>query len=329
MRGNSFGDLFTLTTFGESHGEALGAIIDGIPAGLSVSKEDLQAQLDRRRPGRLEVSTARDEKDQAQILSGVFEGKTLGTPICVIVKNTNQKSADYNELKNDYRPGHADKTTMAKFGHRDHRGGGRASGRETLSRVIGGYFASLVIPHIRFKAIISKLGPFEVTTPSDFINSNSKLGYADASKDEEIERYLLELKSQGNSMGGKVYLHISDVPAGLGEPVFDKLKALLSHAFLSIGSCMGVQFGLGEEFATLTGKEISSNSKNFAGIEGGISNGEDIYCELTFKAPSTVGDKALNGRHDPCILPRVLPVVEAMAKIVLADQYLKQNAYQI
>lgn len=326
MRGNSFGDIFTISTFGESHGKALGCLIDGIPAGLSVSTQDLQTQLDRRRPGRLKVSTARDEKDQAQIVSGVFEDKTLGTPICVIVENHNQQSKDYDKLKDDYRPGHADQTTMDKFGFRDHRGGGRASGRETLARVIGGYFASLIIPEITFQAKILELGPFQFSNKS---TNESKFGLIDANFDNEVENYLLDLKKTGNSCGGKVLIEILGCPKGLGEPVFDKLKAVLSHAFMSIGSCMGVQFGLANQFSHLTGKDISDDKNNFAGIEGGISNGERIYAELVFKAPSTIGEKALEGRHDPCILPRVLPVVEAMAKIVIADQYLKQNAFQI
>lgn len=329
MRGNSFGQIFTITTFGESHGDSLGVVIDGLPAGLKVFKSDLQEQLDRRRPGRLDELTGRNEGDQAQILSGVFEEKTLGTPICVSVKNTNQRSQDYDPLKNDYRPGHADKTTIEKFGFRDHRGGGRASGRETLARVIGGYFANLIIDRFangtKIKAQIIHMGDFK----ADFnFNSKSKYGHADDTKDQEIELFFRKLKKQGDSIGGKVELQITNCPAGLGEPVFDKLKADLAKAMLSIGSCMGIQFGLGEEFASLLGSQISQNSKNFSGIEGGISNGELINCQLYFKAPSTIGEKAKAGRHDPCILPRVLPVVEAMAKIVIADHLLRQNAFQ-
>ena len=327
MRGNQFGDLFTITTFGESHGEALGVVIDGMPSNIEISKEDLQAELDKRRPGRLKVSTARNEGDQAEVLSGIFEGKTLGTPISIIVRNTNQRSQDYNELKSQYRPGHADKTTIDKFGVRDHRGGGRASGRETVSRVIAGYFASLIIPDIQFKAVVEEVGPFKANSIN--LSSKSKLGFAEDDKDTEIEQYLLSLKEQGESIGGTVFLNIGNCPAGLGDPVFDKLKAKLSHAMLSIGSCMGIVFGRGEEFARLKGSEISSDSKNFSGIEGGISNGEDIYLRLFFKAPSTIGDKAKEGRHDPCILPRVLPVVESMAKVVIADMYLKQKAFSL
>lgn len=326
MRGNSFGKTFTITTFGESHGESLGVVIDGIPAGLDVSLQDLQNELNRRRPGRLKVSTNRSEADTVEIQSGVFKNKTLGTPITALVKNKNQRSEDYEELKDSYRPGHADKTTISKFGFRDHRGGGRSSGRETLSRVIAGYFASLVIPSINFESTITQIGPHKFITKSE---QKSKLGLLDASKDQEIEKYLLNLKTQGESVGGTVKLTITHCPPGLGEPVFDKLKAELSHALMSIGSCVGITFGAGVEFAHLLGSDISSDAKNFGGIEGGISNGDDISLQLYFKAPSTIGEKAKNGRHDPCILPRVLPVVESMAKVVICDNYLRQNAFQV
>lgn len=326
MRGNSFGKLFTITSFGESHGEALGVIIDGMPAGVEISLIDLQNELDRRRPGRLKETTSRTEDDRVKVLSGIFENKTLGTPIMAMVENTNQMSKDYDKLKNHYRPGHADKTTIDKFGVRDHRGGGRASGRETLARVIGGYFAGLIIKDIQFQAKITRAASFDFTMKGP---TDSKFGLYSGEFDNEFSSYLLDLKEHGQSIGGEVRLSIQGVPSGLGEPVFDKLKAELSHAFMSIGSCMGVNFGLGEKFITTHGKEISTNSKNFSGIEGGISNGEEVYAHLIFKAPSTVGEKAKEGRHDPCILPRVIPVIEAMAKIVIADQFLRQKAYQI
>lgn len=328
MRGNTFGKLFSITTFGESHGEALGIIIDGVPAGLKFDPESLQTELDRRRPGRLKETTARNEADKFEVLSGIFEEKTLGTPISIIVRNTNQRSSDYN--KEMYRPGHADKTTELKFGHRDYRGGGRASGRETLCRVIGGYFASLIIPELNVIAKITQIGPEKISSPDDFRSiKNSTLGLSDHSKDKEISNYLLKLKEDGNSIGGKVTLKLYNSPKGLGEPVFDKLKAELAKAMLSIGSCVGVDFGIGEDFTIKTGKEITENTDNFGGIEGGISNGDPIVLTLSFRPPSTVGEKAKQGRHDPCILPRVLPVVESMAKIVIADHFLRQNAYQI
>lgn len=318
-----------MTTFGESHGPAIGIIIDGIPAGIEVNLTDLQHQLDRRRPGRLDVSTARNEEDKAIIQSGIFENKTLGTPITVLIENKNQKSEDYAPLKEVHRPGHADKTTMDKFGFRDHRGGGRASGRETAARVIGGYFASLIIPNITFQAYISQIAHLKFTPKAPQNFSISSLGLPDGQYEEEVRNFLLDLKTKGESAGGLVSLKINNVPAGLGEPVFDKLKADLSKAFMSIGSCMGVHFGLGVDFIEKLGTEVSTDSSHFGGIEGGISNGSPIECQLIFKAPSTVGEKARQGRHDPCILPRVLPVVEAMAKVILADHFLRQNAFQI
>ncbi len=318
---NTFGTLFKVTTFGESHGAGLGVVIDGMPSNIEFNLNDLQKFVDRRRPGRLKVSTPRNEQDQCEIISGIFENKTLGTPITVLVRNTNQKSKDYEKLKSEYRPGHADKTTELKYGHRDHRGGGRASGRETVSRVIAGYFASLIISQIQVDSYISALGEYHFSN----FNPSSQLGLIDSTFDDEVENYLLNLKEKGESCGGKVRTIIKGCPVGLGEPVFDKLKAVLSHGMLSIGSCMGISFGLGEDFITKLGTEISNDSKNFSGIEGGISNGEDIYFDLVFKAPSTVGQKALEGRHDPCILPRVLPVVESMAIIVLADMYLRHK----
>lgn len=325
MRGNQFGKIFSITTFGESHGDSIGVVIDGMPPNTEVNLNDLQNFVDRRRPGKLKVSTSRNEKDRVQILSGVFEGKTLGTPICVTIKNTNQDSSEYEKLKDEYRPGHADQTTLYKYGIRDHRGGGRASGRETASRVIGGYFASLIVPQIEVNSFITQLAHFSF---SENNNKNSIIGLSDSSKDSEVESFLLKCKEDGESCGGTVKCIIKSVPKGFGEPVFDKLKADLSKAVMSIGSCMGITFGLGSEFSQKLGSDISKNSKNFAGIEGGISNGEDIYFNAIFKAPSTVGEKAKEGRHDPCILPRVLPVIESMVLITLADHYLRQKAYQ-
>lgn len=327
MRGNTFGQLFSFTTFGESHGEAMGVVIDGMPSNLEFSMPNLLTQLERRRPGRLQVSTARNETDRPKILSGIFEGKTLGTPICITIENTNQRSTDYSAMKSDYRPGHADKTTMQKFGIRDHRGGGRASGRETVARVIAGYFASLIIPTVKFSAVIEQIAHFKANIQEPL--ETDHLGFADPSQSKDLEKFLLNLKEQGDSIGGCVFLRIENCPAGLGDPVFDKLKAQLAKAMLSIGSCMSVEFGLGRDFATLKGSEISHDSKNFSGIEGGISNGDPIYLRLYFKAPSTIGEKAKQGRHDPCILPRVLPVVEAMACATVADFYLRQQAFRV
>ncbi len=328
MRGNKFGKLFSFVTFGESHGEALGVVLDGVSAGLDFSLEALQLELDRRAPGRVAGTTNRKEADKAEVLSGIFEGKTLGTPIAVIVRNTNQRSKDYDKLKTEYRPGHADETTQNKYGIRDHRGGGRSSGRETLARVIAGYFAGLMIPKIKVRAYISKMGPFESTVEELREREDiSPYNFPNTDKNTEIKKYLLGLKANGESVGGRISVLIEGTPVGLGEPAFDKLKADFAKSLLSIGACVSFSFGLGEEMANLMGSEVSTQRGNFGGIEGGISNGEDIFLTTTFKPTSTVGEKAKEGRHDPCILPRAVPVVEAMVKCVLADHLLRQRAY--
>ena len=323
--------MLSITSFGESHGPALGVIVDGVPPGLDFSLSALQGELDRRAPGKHRGTTSRKEPDTAEVLSGVFQDKTLGTPIAVIVRNTNQRSEDYDKLKEDYRPGHADKTTQAKYGIRDHRGGGRASGRETLARVIGGYFASMVIPKVAVRAFISKMGPFVMTEkiPSDLSADFGPYSFPDSSQWEEIEKYLVGLKTKGESVGGKVTIIVDHCPIGLGEPSFDKLKADFSKALLSIGACVSFSYGLGESMADLMGSEVSKSSANFGGMEGGISNGERMFMQVTFKPTSTVGDKAKKGRHDPCIVPRAIPVVESMIKLVLADHFLRQNAYNL
>ncbi|MFP5386451.1 MAG: chorismate synthase [Bacteriovoracia bacterium] len=329
MSGNSFGQLYKITTFGESHGEALGVVIDGIPAGLKVSIEDLKKELKRRAPGQHSVHTSRKEDDIPEILSGVFEDKTLGTPITVIVRNTNQRSQDYDKLKETYRPGHADKTTMMKYGHRDHRGGGRASGRETLARVIGGYFAGLVLPTVSFYAFIEEVAHFKLThPPKDHSTDRGEINIPDKKMSDEVITFLKSCKEKGESAGGVVTLSIQNPPRGLGEPVFDKLKADFAKAMLSIPACIGFSISSGFELAKLPGTQMSMNSANFGGMEGGISNGEEILLKMAFKAPSTLGENAKSGRHDPCILPRVIPVVEAMAKIVMADHFLRNEAYR-
>jgi chorismate synthase len=297
MRGNTFGKLFSLTSFGESHGPAMGVVIDGVPSELLFSQEDLQTVLDRRAPGKSLGTSARNEADEAVVLSGIFEGKTLGTPIAVMVKNTNQNSADYDHLKNTYREGHADKTTELKYGIRDHRGGGRSSGRETIARVIAGYFAGLVLPQVKVQTGIIEMGNLKFQKPL--------IEITDAEKN-----YLEELKKKGESVGGVLQIAVEHCPVGLGEPAFDKLKADFAKALLSIGACISFAF-------------------DPQGIEGGISNGKPILMTVAFKPTSTTGESAKLGRHDPCILPRAMPVVEAMVKIVLADHYLRQNAYRI
>ncbi|MCO4792561.1 MAG: chorismate synthase [Bacteriovoracaceae bacterium] len=320
--------MISITSFGESHGAGIGVVVDGVPPGIDFSLDQLQTELDRRAPGKVKGTTSRKEPDSAEILSGVFENKTLGTPIAVFIKNTNQRSKDYEKLKEEYRPGHADETYIQKYGIRDHRGGGRSSGRETIARVIGGYFAGLIISKINVKAFVSKLGPFEFKEIPDKLEKEFlPYGYPDESKNSEIEKYLLELKKNGESRGGTVKIVIDNCPSGLGEPSFDKLKADFSKALMSIGAVVSFSYGLGEEFAEVEGSSASSNQENFGGIEGGISNGKRILLKITFKPTSTVGDKAKEGRHDPCIIPRAIPVVEAMVKLVLADHYLRQNAY--
>ncbi len=328
MRGNSFGKMISITSFGESHGVGIGVVVDGVPPGLDFSLEDLAAELKRRAPGQVAGTTARKESDLPEVLSGVFENKTLGTPIAVLIRNTNQRSGDYDKLKDNYRPGHADETTMKKFGIRDHRGGGRSSGRETIARVIGGYFASLIIPKIKVKGFMTKMGPFEAEVPANIDEDCSPYHFPIKGKEKEIRDYLLNLKKEGESRGGKATIIARGVPAGWGEPAFDKLKADLAKGLLSIGAVVSFSFGLGEKMADLDGSVVSEKRENFGGIEGGISNGDDITLNVTFKPTSTVGDKAKEGRHDPCIIPRAIPVVEAMVKLVLADHYLRQNAYE-
>ena len=305
--------MISFASFGESHGPAMGVVIDGIPAGLSFCPEKLQWELSRRSPGRSSGMSSRHEPDKAEILSGIFQDKTLGTPIAVLVRNRDQRPEDYEKIKNFHRPGHADRTTILKYKIRDHRGGGRSSGRETLSRVIAGYFASLIIPKVEVVAFIQKLGPFTFSKPGG--------------ESSEVDNYLHNLKQKGESVGGRVEIIVKHCPVGLGEPAFDKLKADFAKALLSIGACVGFSYGAGEQFLEKTGQEISKDTGHFGGMEGGISNGETIKMQALFKPPSTVGKNAQEGRHDPCILPRVLPVVEAMVKFVLADHFLRQNAY--
>jgi chorismate synthase len=321
--------MLSITSFGESHGPGIGVVVDGVKPGLDFSLEELAAELKRRAPGQVAGTTARKEADAPEILSGIFEGKTLGTPIAVLIRNTNQRSKDYDKIKTESRPGHADETTMDKYGIRDHRGGGRSSGRETIARVIGGYFASLMIPSVKVKGFITKLGPFEYReTPKNLDDDFSPYHFPLTEKNNEIRDYLLDLKKNGESRGGRIRVIARGVPKGLGEPAFDKLKADLAKAILSIGAVVSFSFGLGEEMANVDGSVVSKSRDNFGGIEGGISNGDPIVLNVTFKPTTTVGDKAKEGRHDPCIIPRAIPVVEAMVKLVLADHYLRQNAYE-
>ncbi len=312
MRGNSFGKMFSLTSFGESHGEMMGVVIDGMPSNIEIDIEALKAYLKRRKPGQIGTS-GREEKDIPEIVSGVFENITLGTPICVLIENTDKRSEDYEKFKNIYRPGHADKTTQLKYGIRDYRGGGRASGRETVSRVIGGYFAGLILPQVKISSRICQIGELEYPRTEDVNTLNT---------------YLERLKAAGEGAGGSLEFILEDVPASLGEPCFDKLKADMAHAMLSIGGCTSFSYGLGEEVESKLSSQMHEYDNRFGGIEGGISTGEKINFKVSFKPPSTYGQMSQEGRHDPCLIPRVIPVIEAMAKIVLADHYLRQKAYQ-
>ncbi len=352
MAGNSYGTLFRITTFGESHGEALGGIIEGCPAGITLDFEAIQFEMSRRKPGQSEIVTQRKENDAVQFLSGLFDGKTTGTPIGFIIPNTNQKSEDYSHLKDTYRPSHADYVYEKKYGIRDYRGGGRSSARETASRVVAGAVAKQVISGIKINAFVSSVGNIFVDKPYqdlDFskIESNA-VRCPDAASGEKMEAYIKEIRKAGDTVGGTITCVIQNVPIGLGEPVFDKLHAELGKAMLSINAVKGFEYGSGFCGAVMKGSEHndlqnmdgSTKSNLSGGIQGGISNGMDIYFRIAFKPVATLMQKqqVLNnkgenvemmgkGRHDPCVVPRAVPIVEAMAALVLADFYLINKIY--
>jgi chorismate synthase len=336
MPGNTFGQLFRITTWGESHGKAIGGIIDGCPAGIPLSESDIQPDLDRRRPGQSEVTTARKEADKVEILSGVFEGKTTGTPISLIIHNGDQQSKDYDKLKNVHRPQHADETYDLKYGFRDHRGGGRSSARETAMRVAAAAVAKKVMAHAGLKTKVTahtkQIQELVVNEPNfDVIEQNS-VRAADLEVAKQMEARILELKEQGDSVGATIECTIQDSPAGLGEPVFDKFKADLAKAQVSINAILGFEYGAGFEASQLKGTE---NNQKENGIYGGITNGEDITFRVALKPTSSIqldkltGDESAKGRHDPCLAPRAVPVVEAMTWLVLADHYLRQMTTQL
>lgn len=329
MRGNSYGKLLSMTTFGESHGEALGVVLDGVPAGLEFVPENLQAWLDKRRPGKISGTSERKEQDQFELLSGIYQGKTLGTPIALLVRNQDAKEKDYVFAQSENRAGHADLTTMLKFGHRDPRGGGRASGRETVARVMAGYFASLILPQLEIRIQTLEMGKLSSVDSTETQSDFGLYGFASSEQNEKSKEYLNELRAQGESVGCRLSVRIKNCPAGLGEPVFDKLKADLAHALMSIGGCVSFSFGAGLNFASMKGSDAAKSSKLFGGMEGGISNGDDICLQLVFKPTSTVGEKAKLGRHDACLAPRVFVVIQSMVHFILADHYLRQNAYQL
>ncbi|MFI0426959.1 MAG: chorismate synthase [Flavobacterium sp.] len=347
MAGNTFGKLFKLTTFGESHGEALGGIVDGCPPGIEIDFQAIHAEMQRRKPGQSSIVTQRQEADEVQFLSGIFEGKTTGTPIGFLIPNTNQKSDDYSHIKETYRPSHADYVYEQKYGIRDYRGGGRSSARETASRVVGGAIAKQIIPNIKINAFVSSVGEIFIDKPYqdlDFSKTESNaVRCPDLATAEKMEAYIKEIKKEGDSVGGTITCVIQNVPIGLGEPVFDKLHAELGKAMLSINAVKGFEFGSGFCGAKMKGSEHNdlynadgtTKSNLSGGIQGGISNGMDIYFRVAFKPVATLLQKQNvlttkgeiieqqgKGRHDPCVVPRAVPIVEAMAALVLADYFL-------
>lgn len=333
---NTFGELFRVTTFGESHGPALGAVIDGCPAGVPLTAAQVQAALDRRRPGQSALTTARREGDVVELLSGVFEDKTLGTPIAALVRNTDQRSQDYARLATEDRPGHADRTWRERFKHRDPRGGGRTSGRETLSRVIGGAVAEALLaqeaPALRTVGWVSKVGPLSAPLPASPLTRAQVDAHPtrcpDAALAEQMSSLILDAKGKGDSLGGAITVRVDGLPVGLGEPVFGKLKARLADAVTGIGAVTGVVWGPDDLEARLAlpGSQFHATADVYGGIQGGLSNGEPLLLRVLFKPPATLAEHAKEGRHDPCILPRAVPVVEAMVSMVLADLWLLQLA---
>ncbi|NQX85945.1 MAG: chorismate synthase [Flavobacteriaceae bacterium] len=347
MGGNSFGNRFKLTTFGESHGVAIGGVIDGCPAGLDLNFEAIQEELDRRKPGQSVIVTHRKEPDAVQFLSGIFEGKTTGAPIGFMIENANQKSKDYTHIKDVYRPSHADYTYDQKYGHRDYRGGGRSSARETACRVVAGAIAKQLLPNISINAFTSSVGDIFIDKPYqdlDFskIESNIVRCPDEVSAEKMITR-IKEIRKEGDTIGGTITCVLQNVPVGLGEPVFDRLHAELGKAMLSINAVKGFEYGSGFCGAKMKGSAHNDhfNSDGLTqtnlsgGIQGGISNGMDIYFRVAFKPVATIMQMQTTinkegnriemqgkGRHDPCVVPRAIPIVEAMAALVLADYYL-------
>ncbi len=353
MAGNSFGTLFKLTTFGESHGDALGGIIDGCPAGITLDFDAIQYEMTRRKPGQSAIVTQRKEDDEVQFLSGIFEGKTTGTSIGFIIPNTNQKSDDYSDIKNTYRPSHADYVYEKKYGLRDYRGGGRSSARETASRVVAGAVAKQLLPNIKINAFVSSVGTIFLDKPYqdlDFSKTESNpVRCPDEATAAKMEELIRDIRKQGDTIGGTITCVLQNVPLGLGEPVFDKLHADLGKAMLSINAVKGFEYGSGFCGAQMKGSDHNdlynpdgtTKTNLSGGIQGGISNGMDIYFRVAFKPVATLIQKQEvldnqgnivelqgKGRHDPCVLPRAVSIVEAMAAIVLADFYLINKIYQ-
>lgn len=355
MAGNSIGHTFTLTTFGESHGEAIGGIIDGVPSDFKLDLEAVQLELDRRRPGQSEIVTQRKESDTVRFLSGVFEGKTTGSPIGFVIENENQKSKDYSHIKDIYRPSHADLTYEKKYGHRDYRGGGRSSARETASRVVAGAIAKQFLHHlgIQVNSFVSQVGTLKLEGDLTQIllpKEENIVRCPDPEMAEQMINYIKAIRKEGDTIGGVVFTRITGVPFGLGSPVFDKLHADLGKAMLSINAVKGFEYGSGFAGVEMKGSQhndiIQSDgttlTNHSGGIQGGISNGNPIYFRVAFKPIATImqDQDSVNskmekvkvegkGRHDPCVVPRAVPIVEAMASITLFDHYLRNKMTQI
>jgi chorismate synthase len=329
---NTFGKNFRVTTFGESHGVALGAIIDGCPAGLKLNTEDIAAELFRRRPGQSNVSTPRSESDSPEVLSGIFEGKTIGTPIAIVVRNNDQKSHDYSQIKDIFRPGHADEVWHEKYGHRDYRGGGRQSGRETLGRVAGGAVAKKLLSQVcgtEIIAHVTQIGEIQAENFNADEIENNVVRCADSDAAKKMEELILATKEKHDSLGGTVEILIKNPPKILGKPVFGKTEALLAQALMSIGTTRSFEYGEGKSVASRLGSEQNMKKE---GISGGITTGDDIVLRVAVKAPPTIAQKqkmktangktidfSVGGRHDPTIAPRFVPVAESMVAMVLAD----------
>jgi len=350
--GNSFGTLFKITTFGESHGLAIGVTIDGCPSGLTIDEAFIQSELDRRKPGQSKITTQRKEADTFEILSGVFEGKSTGSPICIMIRNQDQKSKDYSHISDKYRPSHADYTYQQKYGHRDYRGGGRSSARETAARVAAGAVAKLMLAHhgISIQAYVSQVGNLNVNQSHTELDLSKTEDNIIRCPDPEVADQMIELIDQvrkdRDTIGGVVSCVIKNTPVGLGEPVFDRLHAVIGQAMLSINAVKGFEIGSGFEGVKMRGSahndlitkedgQVKTKTNFSGGIQGGISNGEDIYFNVAFKPVATImqDQESLDheenattvsgkGRHDPCVVPRAVPIVEAMSALVIADFYL-------
>jgi len=355
MLGNSFGNAFKITTFGESHGNSVGVVIDGCPAGLNLDLHFIQSELDRRKPAQSKISSQRKEDDEFEILSGLFNNITTGTPITIVVKNQDQKPEDYTLFSDKYRPSHADYTYQVKYGYRDYRGGGRSSARETISRVMAGSIAKIFLnpKNIKITAYVSQIGNIKVETnykQLDFENIEKNIVRCpDIEKANEMISLIEEVAKDGDSIGGVITCVIKNTPIGLGEPVFDKLQADLAKAIMSINAVKGFEYGSGFSCANMRGSEhndillkkdekVITKTNYSGGIQGGISNGEDIYFNVAFKPTPTImktqqtvdinnNEVEINGkgRHDPCVVPRAVPIVEAMSAIVIMDYYLRQK----